>query len=91
MSSSIAIPGAALPALQFELRESGKAAVSSTSSFSSTPSTPEPIKAATPTSEDKILHQRRPSLLSTCHAAVLAGPVAAVTWLQASRIGHSPD
>ncbi|KAI1344525.1 hypothetical protein F5Y15DRAFT_114380 [Xylariaceae sp. FL0016] len=60
MSSTIAIPAA---------RTSGdQAAASSSSSYSSSPQTPAPSKASTSqssTGKSKVLHQRRPSMLSS--------------------------
>ncbi|KAJ1325784.1 hypothetical protein MN608_08979 [Microdochium nivale] len=68
MSASIAIPAARSQVVADSYGRSGKAIASPSSSYSSSPSTPNsPGKSTAPssTSKPKMLHQRRPSLLST--------------------------
>ncbi|KAI0129142.1 hypothetical protein BJ170DRAFT_594960 [Xylariales sp. AK1849] len=65
MSSTIAIPSTRAPISSYE--DSPKVTTSSSSSYSSSPQTPELSKASPshPNHRQKMLHQRRPSLLST--------------------------
>ncbi|KAK3689592.1 hypothetical protein B0T22DRAFT_441063 [Podospora appendiculata] len=98
MSSSIAIPAPPPSALDYNHRRQSKAAASSSSSssYSSSPSTPSP-SAKTPSraaEKQKMLHSRRPSLLSpalskeectTINVADEDGPPRLISYLTSSQ------